>query len=88
MEMPSASVARLLSLGPLQAIRNNRPVHPPCKVRALLTYLAVAPQLIICEKLFKLLSDVVNLTRIFPFSSRFMAGIDSAMAATSSCAER
>jgi DNA-binding SARP family transcriptional activator len=62
MEMASPSADRVLVLGPLQVIRNGRPLaQPPSrKVRALLAYLVLAGRPISRERLCELLWDVAD----------------------------
>jgi DNA-binding SARP family transcriptional activator/TolB-like protein/tetratricopeptide (TPR) repeat protein len=62
METASLSADRVLLLGPLQVIRNGRPLaQPPSrKVRALLGYLAIAARPVSREKLCELLWDVAD----------------------------
>jgi DNA-binding SARP family transcriptional activator/TolB-like protein len=62
METASRSTDHLLLLGPLQVIQNGtqRPLPPSRKARALLAYLAMAPQPVTREKLCELFWDVAD----------------------------
>jgi DNA-binding SARP family transcriptional activator/tetratricopeptide (TPR) repeat protein len=62
METASRSTDRLLLLGPLQVIQNGiqLPLPPSRKVRALLGYLAMAPQPVTREKLCEIFWDAVD----------------------------
>ena len=62
METASRSTDRLLLLGPLQVVQNGTqlPLPPSRKVRALLAYLAMAPQPVTREKLCELFWDAAD----------------------------